>query len=61
MSPDRLAKKFKQYGMSAYSRLQQQEFDSETGQKQVYKCICKLVPSINDKKDIDIFGYKLEI
>ena len=30
--------------------LSEQEFDSETGQKQVYKCICKLVTSINDKK-----------
>ena len=30
--------------------LSEQEFDNETGQKQVYKCICKLVPSINDKK-----------
>ena len=30
--------------------LNEQEYDTETGQKQVYKCICKLVPQINPDK-----------
>ncbi len=30
--------------------LSEQEYDTETGQKQVYKCICKLVPQINPDK-----------
>jgi len=27
-----------------------QVFESETGKKQIYKCICKLVPSVNPDK-----------
>ena len=27
-----------------------QEFDGETGEKQIYECMCKLVPQINEKK-----------
>ena len=30
--------------------LSEQEFDSETGQTQTYKCMCKLVPQVNEKK-----------
>ena len=30
--------------------LSEQEYNTETGQKQVYKCICKLVPQINPDK-----------
>ena len=30
--------------------LSEQEYDTETGQRQVYKCICKLVPQINPDK-----------
>ena len=30
--------------------LSEQEFDSELGEKQTYKCICKLVPQVNEKK-----------
>ena len=30
--------------------LSEQEFDSETGQTQIYKCMCKLVPQVNEKK-----------
>tara|TARA_A100001515_G_scaffold120135_1_gene102985 strand:+ start:826 stop:1026 length:201 start_codon:yes stop_codon:yes gene_type:complete len=30
--------------------LSNQQFDNETGQTVIYKCICKLVPQVNDKK-----------
>ena len=30
--------------------LSDQKFDNETGQTVIYKCICKLVPQVNDKK-----------
>ena len=30
--------------------LSEQEYNTETGQKQVYKCICKLVPQVNPDK-----------
>ena len=30
--------------------LSEQEFDSELGEKQTYKCICKLVPYVNKDK-----------
>ena len=30
--------------------LSEQEFDSELGEKQTYKCICKLVPQVDEKK-----------
>ena len=30
--------------------LSEQEFDSETGQTQIYKCMCKLVPQVYEKK-----------
>ena len=30
--------------------LSEQEFDSETGQKQIYECICKLVPQVDKDK-----------
>ena len=30
--------------------LSNQKFDNETGQTVIYKCICKLVPQVNDKK-----------
>jgi len=30
--------------------LSEQDYDSESGEKQIYDCICKLVPRIDEKK-----------
>ena len=34
-----------------YTRyLSEQQYDNQTGQTVIYKCICKLVPRVNEKK-----------
>ena len=34
-----------------YTRyLSEQQYDNQTGQTVIYKCICKLVPQVNEKE-----------